>query len=344
MMTVYKLVIILKGLKMKSFVFSIVVLIQIVILTDSWQPVVGQESAGSGLSSALFELREMDMHIHAGKELEIPLDKWIDLSVKDGRKVMVLLDHLELYRVSKEENKNWTEERKFQDWYPVAAKGHSALMNDLSAAEQRTDVITFRGWEIYEGEMDTGIEAEPMTLAEVIGWHISPNNGRKAPDGQTLLKRAAQIIALQKEFPIPMILFHPFSMRIENLQRTAQKSGRDITTISAEEYRFFQTGEQEALIELLHGKSVYIEISHGLAQYWEDEVVRQAVMEDIRPLVEGGLEFTVSTDAHGVRSFNKPFDPGYYCNDLGVTPENTNTLVRELLAIRAKRNLSPSRP
>jgi len=322
----------------------IATLVQVLMLSGIWQAVAAQEILGAGLSSALFELREMDMHIHAGKEREIPLDQWIDLSVKDGRKVMVLLDHLELYRVSKEENKKWTEERNFPDWYPIGVEGHSGLMNDLSAAEQRTDVITFRGWEIYEGEMDTGIEAEPMKLAEVIGWHISPNNGRKAPDGQTLLKRASQIIALQDEFPIPMILFHPFSMRIENLQRTAQKSGRDIVTISKKEYRFFQPDEQEKLIELLHGQSVYIEISHGLAKYWENEAVRKAVMDDIRPLVEGGLQFTVSTDAHGVRSFKKPFDPGYYCNDLGITSENTNKIVRELLAIRAKRNLSPNRP
>ena len=328
---------------MKSLVINRVVLIQIIMLAVFWQMVAAQESTGTGLSSALFELREMDMHIHAGKEREIPLDQWIDLSVKDGRKVMVLLDHLELYRVSEEENKKWTDERKFRNWYPVGAKGHNALMDDLAAAEKRTDVITFRGWEIYEGEMDTGIEVDPMKLAEVIGWHISPNNGREAPDGQTLLKRASQIIDLQREFPVPMILFHPFSMRIENLQRTAQKSGKDISSISMKDYRFFQEGEQENLVKLLRGKSVYIEISQGLAQYWENESVRQAVMADIQPLVEEGLQFTVSTDAHGVRSFNKPFDPEYYCHDLRVTPENTNALVRELLAIRAKRNLSRNR-
>lgn len=319
---------------MKKKNYSLIAFCLFVLITNA------QKSPGTGLSSSLFELHEMDMHIHAGKEREIPLDQWIDLSVKDGRKVMVLLDHLELYRVSQEENKKWTEERKFQNWYSVSTKGHSALMDDLSAAEQRTDVITFRGWEISEDEMDTGIEAEPMKLAEVIGWHISPKNGRKAPNGQTLLKRASQIIALQEEFPIPMILFHPFSMRIENLQRTAQKKNNNIATISKEEYSFFQPGEQKKLIELLHGQSVYIEISHGLAKYWGNKAVRKAVMDDIRPLVEAGLQFTVSTDAHGVRSFKEPFEPGYYCNDLGITPKNTNTLVRELLSIRAKRNLS----
>ena len=324
---------------MKSGMFKWYLFISLLLCSFGWHPANGQPICANGLSTALFELREMDMHIHAGKERPVPLTDWIDLSVKDGRKVLVVLDHLELYRMSEEENKMWAEERKFTNWYAVGEDGHAALMNDLAGAEKRKDIITFRGWEIYEGELDTGIEEEPMKRAEVIGWHISPNNGREAPNGQTLLKRTAQVIAVQKHFPIPMILFHPFSMRIENLQRTAQKAGRDIASITMEEYRFFQPGEQAALIDLLKGQSVYIEISHGLTQYWETEAARQAVMADVRPLVEAGLQFTVSTDAHGVRSFEKPFDPSIYCDDLGITSRNTNTIVRELLVLRVKRDL-----
>ena len=297
-----------------------------------------QNIAGTGLPSALFELREMDMHNHSGKERDAPLNKWIDLSVKDGRKVMVILDHLELYRMSTKETKEWTEERKFQNWYPTAIDGHKALMNDLSSIEDRDDIITFRGWEISEDELDTGIEVAPMKLSEVIGWHISPQNGREAPNGQTLLKRASQVIEVQKKFPIPMILFHPFSMRIENIQRTAEKSNRTIATISKDEYRFFKPGEQEKLIEILRGQSVYIEISHDLSRYWDNKTVRESVIEDVRPLVEAGIQFTVSTDAHGVNSLNN-FNPNYYCDDLGITPKNTNAIVGELMALRAKRNL-----
>lgn len=320
---------------------SLFIIVTLSITTSSFLATANaQVTKNIGLSPALFELHEMDMHFHAGKEREISLDQWIDLSIKDGRKVMIVLDHLELYRMSKKETKQWAKERKFRDWYPNGIEGHKALMKELSAIEKRTDIITFRGWEISEDEMDTGIEVAPMKLAEVIGWHISPKNGHEAPNGQTLLKRASQVISQQKDFPIPMILFHPFSMRIENIQRTAEKSNREISTISKEEYRFFQLGEQEKLIELLLGRSVYIEISHGLAKYWDNETVRESVMADVQPLVKAGIKFTVSTDAHGMRSFKKPFDPGYYCKDLGITPENTNTIVRELLVIRAKQSLS----
>jgi hypothetical protein len=329
---------------MKFYKFKWYLLVLLLSGSFIWYPAAAQPYSPGGLSTSLFQLREMDMHIHAGKERELPLNEWIDLSVKAGRKVMVLLDHLELYRRSEEENNKWAEERKFKNWYSVGAGGHRALMNELAEAEKRNDVITFRGWEISESELDSGIEEAPMKLAQVIGWHISPNNGHKAPDGQTLLKRAKQVLAVQKKFPIPMILFHPFSMRIENLQRTAQKSGRDVATISVQEYRFFQPGEQEALVNLLKGQSVYIEISHGLEKYWDNQTVRQAVMADVLPLAEAGLQFTVSTDAHGLRSFNKPFNPSSYCDDLGITPRNTNGLVRELLVIRTKRDLEKKSP
>lgn len=302
-----------------------------------------QKIIGTGLPSVLFELREMDMHNHSGKERDAPLHKWIDLSVKDGRKVMVILDHLELYRMPAKETKEWTEERKFQDWYPTANDGHTALMKDLSSIENRDDIITFRGWEISEDELDTGIEVAPMKLAEVIGWHISPKNGGDAPNEQTLLKRASQVINIQKEFPIPMILFHPFSMRIENIQRTVEKSNRAIASISVDEYRFFKPGEQEQLIEVLRGQSVYIEISHDLSRYWDNKTVRESVIEDVRPLVEAGKQFAVSTDAHGVSSLNN-FNPNYYCDDLGITPKNTNAIVRELIAIRAIQDFSGNKP
>jgi hypothetical protein len=318
--------------------YCLLIVICIVSLATNAQKIIG-----TGLPSALFELREMDMHNHSGKERDAPLNKWIDLSVKDGRKVMVILDHLELYRMPAKETKEWTEERKFQDWYPTANDGHTALMKDLSSIENRDDIITFRGWEISEDELDTGIEVAPMKLAEVIGWHISPKNGGDAPNGQTLLKRASQVINIQKEFPIPMILFHPFSMRIENIQRTAEKSNRAIATISVDEYRFFKPGEQEQLIEVLRGQSVYIEISHDLSRYWDNKTVRESVIEDVRPLVEAGIQFAVSTDAHGVSSLNN-FNPNYYCDDLGITPKNTNAIVRELIAIRAIQDFSGNKP
>jgi hypothetical protein len=56
-----------------------------------------------------------------------------------------------------------------------------------------------------------------------------------------------------------------------------------------------------------------------------------------------GVQFTVSTDGHGVRGAQMPFEPRVYCDSLGVTPANTNTVVRELLALRARNAVNAAR-
>ncbi|MBI5093692.1 MAG: hypothetical protein HZB26_14770 [Candidatus Hydrogenedentes bacterium] len=300
---------------------------------------------GTGIASALFGLREMDMHIHAGMEREIPLNEWIDASVKDGRRVIVLLDHLELYRKTPEEYQAWAKEKKFPAWYTGGSAGHKALMADFDAAiAGRKDVILFKGWEISEDELDTGLEEAPMRMAEVIGWHISPHNVGDPPDGTKLIKRIQQVKEAQKRFPVPMILYHPFTMRIENIQRKAAAKGRDLKTLTVDEYRFFQPGQQEQAASLLKGGSVYIEMASASAAYFNDPIVREAMIADIKPLAEMGVQFIVSTDKHHATKGEKSFQPEAYCAPCGITPENTNTIVRELLAQRARRALDRGAP
>ena len=310
------------------------------IISSSYLLSAQQKTPGRCLKEGLFELNEIDMHVHAGKERPVPLDKWIDLFVMDGRKVLLLLDHLELYRMDDKRNKEWVNTKKFTDWYPNTKTGKYDFIKDMASVKQRNDIITFMGWEIWEGEIDRELEKEPMKEAEFIGWHLSKAawNG-KAPAGKELITRARQIIEIQKEFPVPMIVFHPFIGYIQQVKENAEKSGRKISSIKKEEYRYFTTSEQKELIEVLNGTSVYIEISRGWSTLWNDPIVREAFIEDIRPLVKGGLKFTVSTDAHGEASFDQPYNPDYYCKDLGITSENANTIIRELLAIRAKENL-----
>lgn len=302
------------------------------------QPPALPESSVSSTESArpvLFKLHEMDMHLHAGLERPAPLDEWIDLAVADGRKVILVLDHRELYDMTPKEFDGWIAENKFPRWYPTGREGQTALMDDLGSLRTRKDVITFRGWEIWEGELDEGLDREAMRLAEVIGWHIS-SNGDPAPCGKMLLKRVRQIAEVQKEFPVPMIVFHPFTAHVSRVQREAKEKGKEISSLTVEDYRFFQPGEQQELVTLLRDKSIYIEISRGQSRCMELPAIREALIADIKPLAEGGVQFTVSTDAHGVPELQLHFDPATYCEAIGVTPENANGLVRELLDRRAK--------
>jgi hypothetical protein len=293
------------------------------------------------LPQAFFSLREMDMHLHAGMERPLKMNPWLDLAVKDGRRVIVLLDHLELYRKTPAAYEAWRVESKFPTVYPVGTEGWHALMASFDQAARRQDLIIFKGWEVYEGELDTGVEAAPMRLAEVIGWHISSNNDRGV-DGQSLIRRAKQIREIQKQFPVPMIIFHPFPARVGNLLKTAKSQGRDYKTLTADEYRFFRPGEQQELIGVLKDTSVYIEIGRGTEGCMKIPACWEALKADIKPLAEGGLQFTVSTDNHVVIGAEKPFEPEHYCDALGITPANTNGIVRELLALRARRSLKPT--
>jgi hypothetical protein len=289
------------------------------------------------LPEALFSLKQMDMHLHCGMERPIEMNAWLDLAVNDGRQAVVLLDHLELYRKTPAAYEAWRHKNKSSTVYPVGAEGHDALMASFEQAARRRDLIVFKGWEIYEGELDTGLEAAPMRLAEVIGWHISSNN-EGGVDGQTLIRRAKQIRDIQKQFPVPMIVFHPFPARAGNLHKVAKSQGRDPQSLTAAEYRFFRPGEQQELIGVLKGASVYIEIGRGAQGCMKIPACWEALIADIKPLAEGGLQFTVSTDNHGVAGAKTPFEPERYCEPLGITPLNTNGIVREMLVLRARRS------
>lgn len=324
---------------MKRFQVIILAAFFCTVLIDSGS--AQNKTTAKPIQEGLFQLNEIDMHVHAGKEREVPLNEWIDLFVNDGRKVLLLLDHLELYRMNEKEHKEWIAEDKLVDWYPNPGSARTDFMNDLSNAQKRDDILIFKGWEIWEGELDEGLEKEPMKYAEVIGWHLSKAAwDGKAPMGKEIIHRARQILEVQNEFPVPMIIFHPFTGHYRQVQEEAVKSGRDISSIKKEEYRYFTPAEQKELIEVLHGTSVYIEVSKGWSSLFKNPAAREAFIEDIRPLVEGGLKFTVSTDAHKKTSFKETFEPELYCNDLGITPENANAIIRELLAIRTKKTIN----
>lgn len=294
------------------------------------------DDASPPSATPTFALREMDMHLHAGLERRLPMSEWLNLSVADGRKAVLLLDHIELYRQKPAEYDAWAAEDHLTHWYAMGSDGHRQLFADMDkAASEHQNLLVFKGWEIAEFELDEGLETAPMALAEVIGWHISPNHDGDAPDGRLLLKRIEQIKSVQKQFPVPMIVFHPFSMRIEHLNRAAKKAGRTLTTA---DYRFFQPGEQEELIRRMKGASLYIEMPRGVEAYWDNPVIREAIIADVKPLAEAGVKFTVSTDAHTPDNLKQPFHPERYCVPCGITPENANALIRDLLARRTARN------
>lgn len=309
----------------------------LLILSVANHPGVSAQPSES--QPALYRLSEMDMHLHAGRERPVPLPEWLDAAAADGRKAVLALDHRELYDMPPGELAAWIAKDGLPSWYPAGREGKEAFFNDLAAQAARKDLLVFRGWEIWEGELDEGLDREGMRLAEAIGWHISAN-GDPPPCGKMIIRRIRQIIEVQKEFPIPMIVFHPFSMRIERALKDAKKKGQPLDTLTADDYRFFQPGEQEQVARLLQGKQIFIEIALEQGKYMENPAMREALIADIKPLAEAGIQFTVSTDAHGMAHIRQHFDPETYCAPIGVTPENANGLVQALIENRRNGGLN----
>lgn len=76
-----------------------------------------------------------------------------------------------------------------------------------------------------------------------------------------------------------------------------------------DEYRFFRAGEQEELIRLLRGASIYIEMNRDTEQYFDDPNCRAALEADIVPLVKAGVQFTIASDNHHLRAANNAVLP-----------------------------------
>ena len=164
-----------------------------------------------------------------------------------GRRCFLMVDHLELYRPG---------EGHRLDNYPISPAGRCAFLDDVERMKHQRDVLIFSGGEVFEGELDTGLEWEAMRQVEAIGWHISHLKGKRPPDGKLLVHRARQIKEVQKQLPVPMILLHPFTPRTEGLRRN-----RDAKAIPAADYQYFRGDEQKELIDLLEDSSIYIEIN-----------------------------------------------------------------------------------
>ena len=54
-----------------------------------------------------YALKHIDLHLHCRLERQVPLGEWIDLAVRDGRKVIVALNRRELYDMTPAERAEW---------------------------------------------------------------------------------------------------------------------------------------------------------------------------------------------------------------------------------------------
>jgi histidinol phosphatase-like PHP family hydrolase len=284
----------------------------------------GRARAGAPL---LFTPNQLDFHYHSGLEREpgLSIDAWIDRAVARGRRCFLAVDHLELYRP--EPYKKYVKEPR----YPPGPDGLRQFLKDVDRVRQRRDVLVFSGWEVIEGEIDAGLDWEALGLVDAVGWHIGHHGGHE------LLRRIRTVKEVQKRLPIPMILYHPFRKRGPRPETSEGKAVADLRCLTPE--------VQREMIDLLGDSSIHLEINVDwvFGYKWRDPKIRQAHTEDVRPLAEAGLSFTIGSDDHRFEDQTGLYDPDLLCATYGITARQVNRIVGEILTHRALSGLaSPS--
>ncbi|MGB9606013.1 MAG: hypothetical protein ACPL88_09065, partial [Bryobacteraceae bacterium] len=196
----------------------------------------------------------------------------------------------------------------------------------------------YSGWEVFEGELDTGLEMEALRAVDTLGWHISHYKTQRPPDGAVLIRRAEQLRDLQQRLPVPMVLFHPFTPRLEGLERRGEK-------LDPVNCRYFRGDQLERLTALLEGSDIYTEINYlSLRAYWDRPVTREALIEAIRPLAQAGLRFTLGSDAHTLKHLRDiAFEPHPILEACGITVAHLRPYWLALAEARRKREAGGGR-
>ena len=250
----------------------------------------------------------------------IPKSDWLKRQESVGRSCFLIVDHLELYRP---ERHAITRKYVPKPRYPLEPSGRKAFIAEVDALRAaRKDLIVFSGWEALETDFDTGLDMPALEMVDCVGWHIGKDQEGHVP-------RARQIRDLQRKLAKPMIMYHPFRQPIPREGETAA-SLRQLTS-----------EQQKRLIDVLGNSSVYLEINISvLIQYWPKPARRQAFTDDLRPLVEAGLEFAVGSDWHR-REDMEYYEPERYLADLGIPARQVTGIVGDLLTRSRKEAISP---
>ena len=287
----------------------------------------------------------LDFHFHGGLEREpdLSLEQWVMIAQNSrqnpppamagiskadwlkrresvGRSCFLIVDHLELYRPERLEiTRRYVKKPR----YPLAPEGRKEFIAEVDALRAaRKDLIIFSGWEALETDFDTGLDMEALEMVDCVGWHIGKDPGGPVP-------RAKQICDLQKKLAMPMIMYHPF-------RQPVPKEGDTVASL-----RQLSPDQQKQLIDLLGDSSVYLEINISvMIQYWPKPLKRQAFIDDLRPLVEAGLEFAVGSDWHR-REDIEYYEPERYLADLGIHARQVTGIVGDLLTRSRKEAISP---
>jgi len=263
--------------------------------------------------------KAVDCHLHAGLERRETFDEVFEYLTSDGREIVGLVDHAELYvddpppwaALGLEEAAARAERAGIVDLYRKRLKGPGVFYREARAAAERLGqgLRVGVGLEV-SGEFLGGVDPAWLDGADFLGI-CTPQPRGVAAWGEHLARLVARADALRGGREIGLVLHHPFRWRLLELARDPS----DRIDFAGG----FTEADAVLAAEALRGAGAVAEVN--FASYWHlgrDDRLLGAAREAFMLLRDAGARFSLGSDFHGVRGLPTSYDPAAALEGFGL--------------------------
>ena len=251
-------------------------------------------------------MNSVDLHIHAGIERPVPMNSWVSNLVEEGRHVLGLLDHYELYLKSDDEYDAYLKRKGFPRWYSNGLAGFREFCGQVREQEAKRDERILLGLEVYHGDFPN-VRPDFLKGLDFVGCHISKTESFE-PWSDFLLQSASKLSQTAHENELVGVLFHPFDHSFW-FHRQGKTPARGLNIVEPGRLNEFADGMAEL--------DVCIEINWG--SDWnnlDQPLFLQEYLPVIEVLKERHVPFWLGSDVH--HSGSAPYDMNRLCAALGI--------------------------
>jgi len=265
----------------------------------------------------------VDCHLHAGLERRETLDEVFEYLRADGREIVGLVDHAELYvktppswaALGLTEAATRAERAGIVDLYRKRLRGPGVFYREAREAAGRSGegMQVGIGLEVsgdYLGKIDPGW----LDGADFLGI-CTPQPRDGADWGGHLAGLIRKAKALLGEREIGLVLNHPFRWRLLDLAR----EGRSALPFAGG----LTEADARVTADALGDAGAVAEVN--FASYWhlsKDERMLRAAREAFALLRDAGARFSLGSDFHAVNGLPVRYAPSDALRDLGLTVED----------------------
>jgi len=265
----------------------------------------------------------VDCHLHAGLERREPLGEVFEYLRADGREIVGLVDHAELYvdtpppwaALGLTEAAARAEQAGIVDLYRKRSRGPGVFYREARAAVERLGegLRVGVGLEV-SGDFLGRIDPRWLDEADFLGICTSQPRGGTAW-GEHIAELVARAGVLRGGREIGLVLHHPFRWRLLELSR---ETSDELPCAGG-----FTEDDARKAAEALKDAGALAEVN--FASFWHlgrDERLLRAAREGFAMLRERGVRFSLGSDFHAVKDLPTRYDPSAALEGFGLTVED----------------------